>query len=104
MLASPYAPAVETAKLFRAVGGSASANGSARGPRDNPLPERAGDAGKHKRGRVFAIGGCRTLPGGIRLIAEAALRAGAPARLSGARTARPCAGPDARGLSYFPHP
>jgi hydroxyethylthiazole kinase-like uncharacterized protein yjeF len=45
--------------------------------RAHPLPEPATDADKNERGRVVAIGGCRTVPGGIRLTAEAALRAGA---------------------------
>ena len=45
--------------------------------RDHPLPEPAVDADKNERGRVLAVGGCRSVPGGIRLTAEAALRAGA---------------------------
>ena len=45
--------------------------------REHPLPEPANDADKNERGRVLAIGGCRNVPGGIRLTAEAALRAGA---------------------------
>ena len=45
--------------------------------RDHRLPKPATDADKNERGRVVAIGGCRTVPGGIRLTAEAALRAGA---------------------------
>ena len=45
--------------------------------RANPLPEPAVDADKNERGRVLAVGGCRSVPGGIRLTAEAALRAGA---------------------------
>ena len=45
--------------------------------RAHPLPEPAIDADKNERGRVLAIGGCRSVPGGIRLTAEAALRAGA---------------------------
>lgn len=45
--------------------------------RDNPLPEPSEHADKNERGRVLAIGGCRVVPGGIRLTAEAALRAGA---------------------------
>lgn len=35
------------------------------------------DTDKNGRGRVLAIGGCRTVPGGIQLTVEAALRAGA---------------------------
>jgi len=45
--------------------------------RAHPLPEPATDADKNERGRVVAVGGSRTVPGGIRLTAEAALRAGA---------------------------
>lgn len=45
--------------------------------RANPLPRPDNEADKNERGRVLAIGGCRTVPGGIRLTAEAALRAGA---------------------------
>ena len=45
--------------------------------RAHPPPEPAVDADKNERGRVLAIGGCRSVPGGIRLTAEAALRAGA---------------------------
>ena len=45
--------------------------------RAHPLPEPAVDADKNERGRVLAVGGCRSVPGGIRLTAEAALRAGA---------------------------
>ena len=45
--------------------------------RDHPLPQPANDADKNERGRVLAIGGSRSVPGGIRLTAEAALRAGA---------------------------
>lgn len=40
-----------------------------------PVPDIAAD--KNSRGRVLAIGGCRTVPGGIQLTVEAALRAGA---------------------------
>lgn len=43
----------------------------------HPLPPPDNDADKNERGRVIAIGGCRLVPGGIRLTAEAALRAGA---------------------------
>lgn len=45
--------------------------------RDNPLPDPGQHADKNARGRVFAIGGCRIVPGGLLLTAEAALRAGA---------------------------
>ena len=45
--------------------------------RDNPLPSPDPHADKNARGRVLAVGGCRSVPGGIRLTAEAALRAGA---------------------------
>ena len=45
--------------------------------RAHRLPEPAVDADKNERGRVLAIGGCGEVPGGIRLTAEAALRAGA---------------------------
>lgn len=45
--------------------------------RDHPLPVPDHDTDKNGRGRVLAIGGCRSVPGGILLTAEAALRAGA---------------------------
>ncbi|MCA1661964.1 MAG: NAD(P)H-hydrate dehydratase [Novosphingobium sp.] len=45
--------------------------------RANPLPEPSNEADKNERGRVLAIGGGRNVPGGVRLTAEAALRAGA---------------------------
>lgn len=45
--------------------------------RDNPLPQPDPLTDKNGRGRVLAIGGCRRVPGGIQLTAEAALRAGA---------------------------
>lgn len=45
--------------------------------RAHPLPQPASDADKNGRGRVLVVGGCVTVPGGIRLTAEAALRAGA---------------------------
>ncbi|MCW1383103.1 NAD(P)H-hydrate dehydratase [Novosphingobium sp. KCTC 2891] len=45
--------------------------------RAHPLPQPAEDTDKNGRGRVLAIGGCTMVPGGIRLTAEAALRAGA---------------------------
>lgn len=45
--------------------------------RDHPLPEVHFAADKNSRGRVLAIGGCRMVPGGLALTAEAALRAGA---------------------------
>ena len=43
----------------------------------NPLPVPAARTDKNLRGRVCAIGGSATVPGGIQLTAEAALRAGA---------------------------
>lgn len=45
--------------------------------RDYPLPPPHPHADKNSRGRVFAIGGCARVPGGLLLTAEAALRAGA---------------------------
>jgi hydroxyethylthiazole kinase-like uncharacterized protein yjeF len=45
--------------------------------RENPLPEPDPHADKNARGRVFVIGGCATVPGGLLLTAEAAFRAGA---------------------------
>lgn len=42
-----------------------------------PLPVPDNVADKNSCGRVLAIGGCTTVPGGIQLTAEAALRAGA---------------------------
>lgn len=45
--------------------------------RAHPLPEPDNATDKNGRGRVLAIGGCRIVPGGIRLTVEAALRAGA---------------------------
>lgn len=45
--------------------------------RDHPLPTPSSDADKNARGRVFAVGGCSYVPGGLILTAEAALRAGA---------------------------
>ncbi len=45
--------------------------------RANPLPQPDEQADKNARGRVVVIGGCMTVPGGVRLTAEAALRAGA---------------------------
>ena len=44
---------------------------------EHPLPAPARHADKNARGRVFAIGGCARVPGGLLLTAEAALRAGA---------------------------
>lgn len=43
----------------------------------NPLPEHHDNIDKNERGRVLVVGGCRRVPGGTRLIAEAAFRAGA---------------------------
>lgn len=45
--------------------------------REHPLPPPDPDADKNARGRVLMVGGCRKVPGGIQLTAEAALRAGA---------------------------
>jgi len=45
--------------------------------RGHPLPMPEPDTDKNGRGRVFVIGGCRRVPGGLLLTAEAALRAGA---------------------------
>jgi hydroxyethylthiazole kinase-like uncharacterized protein yjeF len=45
--------------------------------RDHPLPQPEGETDKNSRGRVLVLGGCLTVPGGVRLTAEAALRAGA---------------------------
>jgi len=43
----------------------------------HPLPEHAAGTTKNSRGRVLAIGGSATVPGAIRLTAEAAFRVGA---------------------------
>ncbi|WP_447761224.1 NAD(P)H-hydrate dehydratase [Sphingopyxis panaciterrae] len=43
----------------------------------NPLPDHHDDVDKNGRGRVLVIGGCRRVPGGMLLTAEAAFRAGA---------------------------
>jgi len=43
----------------------------------NPLPAVDGGADKNSRGRVFAVGGSRKVPGALQLSAEAALRVGA---------------------------
>lgn len=45
--------------------------------RERPLPSPHPHADKNSRGRVFVIGGCARVPGGLLLTAEAALRAGA---------------------------
>lgn len=45
--------------------------------RGNPLPQPEGEVDKNSRGRVMVVGGCLEVPGGVRLTAEAALRAGA---------------------------
>lgn len=45
--------------------------------RENPLPSPDPHADKNARGRVFAVGGCAGVPGGLLLTAEAALRTGA---------------------------
>jgi len=43
----------------------------------NPLPDHHDNVDKNGRGRVLVIGGCRRVPGGMLLTAEAAFRAGA---------------------------
>lgn len=43
----------------------------------NPLPDHHDNVDKNGRGRVLLIGGCRRVPGGMLLTAEAAFRAGA---------------------------
>lgn len=43
----------------------------------NPLPKAAAGADKNARGRVFAAGGSRRVPGALALTAQAALRVGA---------------------------
>lgn len=45
--------------------------------REHPLPSPDPHADKNARGRVFAVGGCAGVPGGLLLTAEAALRTGA---------------------------
>ena len=45
--------------------------------RAHPLPEPGEHADKNARGRVLVVGGSRRVPGGVRLTAEAAFRAGA---------------------------
>lgn len=44
---------------------------------DHPLPVHPHSTDKNTRGHVLAVGGSRTVPGGLRLTGEAALRAGA---------------------------
>lgn len=43
----------------------------------NPLPDHHDNVDKNGRGRVLVIGGCRRVPGGMLLTAQAAFRAGA---------------------------
>ncbi|WP_116091936.1 NAD(P)H-hydrate dehydratase [Sphingomonas crusticola] len=43
----------------------------------NPLPASANGTDKNKRGRVFAVGGSRRVPGALGLTAQAVLRVGA---------------------------
>jgi len=43
----------------------------------NPLPDHHDNVDKNGRGRLLVIGGCRRVPGGMLLTAEAAFRAGA---------------------------
>lgn len=45
--------------------------------REHPLPQPHEESDKNARGRVLVVGGCAMVPGGVRLTAEAALRAGA---------------------------
>lgn len=45
--------------------------------RMNPLPQPHEESDKNARGRILVVGGCTMVPGGVRLTAEAALRAGA---------------------------
>lgn len=45
--------------------------------RAHPLPDPGEHADKNARGRVLVVGGSRTVPGGVRLTAEAAFRSGA---------------------------
>lgn len=45
--------------------------------RAHPLPKHGEGTDKNNRGRVLIVGGSRRVPGGLRLTAEAALRAGA---------------------------
>ncbi|MFS0849979.1 NAD(P)H-hydrate dehydratase [Novosphingobium panipatense] len=49
----------------------------ARWLREHPLPQPENNTDKNARGRVLVVGGSITVPGGIRLTAEGALRAGA---------------------------
>ncbi|MDB5718615.1 MAG: NAD(P)H-hydrate dehydratase, partial [Sphingomonas bacterium] len=43
----------------------------------HPLPRHEAGTDKNSRGKVLAVGGSATVPGAIRLTAEAAFRAGA---------------------------
>lgn len=43
----------------------------------HPLPDHQDNVDKNGRGRVLVVGGCRRVPGGMLLTAEAAFRAGA---------------------------
>jgi ADP-dependent NAD(P)H-hydrate dehydratase len=45
--------------------------------RTMPLPQHHGNQDKDQRGQALIVGGCTEVPGGVRLAAEAALRAGA---------------------------
>lgn len=45
--------------------------------KSHPLPDHHDSVDKNGRGRVLVIGGCRRVPGGMLLTAEAAFRAGA---------------------------
>ncbi len=45
--------------------------------KQHPLPRHDDGVDKHGRGRVLVVGGCRRVPGGLLLTAEAGFRAGA---------------------------
>jgi hydroxyethylthiazole kinase-like uncharacterized protein yjeF len=45
--------------------------------KSHPLPDHHDNVDKNGRGRVLVVGGCRRVPGGMLLTAEAAFRAGA---------------------------
>ena len=71
--------------------------------RDRPLPEAHPHADKNARGRVFAIGGCTEMPGGLLLTAEAALRAGAgKVQAATVRSAAPALGVAMPEIRIFP--
>ncbi|HEX7751701.1 MAG TPA: NAD(P)H-hydrate dehydratase [Novosphingobium sp.] len=71
--------------------------------RDRPLPEAHPHADKNARGRVFAVGGCTEMPGGLLLTAEAALRAGAgKVQAATVRSAAPALGVAMPEIRIFP--